>query len=136
MTGTVGTAESAATTRSEHGGITEPSERGGLRIDRGVLRRIAEHAADSVSNCVRTRRRVAGLGTGEHGATARLAGPERQLRIRLDLALRYPAPIAETVSAVRERVRTELERMADCRVATVDVTVTALVPHPTAPRVE
>ncbi|SDP54789.1 Uncharacterized conserved protein YloU, alkaline shock protein (Asp23) family [Actinopolyspora xinjiangensis] len=136
MSGTAGTTETSTTTPPARGSVAEPAERGGLRIDRSVLRRIAEHAADAEPDCVRVRRRVAGLGMGEHGATARVAGPDKQLRIRLDLALRYPAPISVAVGSIRERVRTDLERMADCRVSSVDVTVTALVPHPRAPRVE
>ncbi|NYH76825.1 putative alkaline shock family protein YloU [Actinopolyspora biskrensis] len=115
---------------------TEPSHRGKLRIDRSVLRKIAEHAANLEPDCVRVGRRVAGIGMGEHGAAARVTGPDQQLHVHLDLALRYPAPVTSTVRAIRERVGGELDRVAGCRVASVDVRVTALVPHPPAPRVE
>ncbi|NHD17447.1 MULTISPECIES: Asp23/Gls24 family envelope stress response protein [unclassified Actinopolyspora] len=114
----------------------EPARRGKLRIDRSVLRKIAEHAANLEPDCVPVARRVAGIGTGKHGATAHVTGPDRQLHVHLDLALRYPAPVASTVRAVRERVGGELERLAGCRAASVDVRVTALVPQASAPRVE
>ncbi|MDR7303193.1 Asp23/Gls24 family envelope stress response protein [Haloactinomyces albus] len=115
---------------------TEQAERGRLTIDRAVLRKIAEHAADGVSGIVRVRRRIAGVGFGEHGASARLSGPESELRVRLDLALRYPTPVGETMRLVRERVHEELSRIADCHVRSIDVTISALVPDAPAPRVE
>lgn len=115
---------------------TDPADRGRLRIDRSVLRKIAEHAADSEADTAVVRRRIAGVGMGTHGASARIAGPQRQLRIRLDLALRYPAPIRATVHAVRERVRVELARAADCGIRSIDVHVSALVADSPSPRVE
>lgn len=116
--------------------LPEPDDRGRLDIDRAVLRKIVEHAADLVSGNVRVRRRIAGVGLGEHGASARLTGPDRQLHVRLDLALRYPSPVGHTAHAVRERVREELGRIAACRVQSIEITVSALVPDARPPRVE
>lgn len=116
--------------------LAEPAERGRLEISRTALRRIAEHAADGVPESTRVRRRIAGVGLGEHGASARLSGPDKELTVRLDVALRYPAPVQRTVQAVRERVGEELRRLADCEVRRVDVTVSALVPAGRRPRVE
>ncbi len=113
-----------------------PEERGRLDIDRAVLRKIAEHAADVEPDCVRVRRRVAGVGLGEHGASARVSGPDRELRVRLDVALRYPAAVATTVRSVRERVREELVRTAGCTARSIDVTVSMLVAEQPGPRVE
>ncbi|MBA8825720.1 putative alkaline shock family protein YloU [Saccharopolyspora lacisalsi] len=127
------TAPSESATSAES---TDPAERGHLDIDRAVLRKIAEHAANHATGDVRARRRIAGVGLGEHGASARLAGSERHLRIRLDLAVHYPSPVGRTVSAVREQVHEELERIAGCRVRAIEVTVSALVPESRAPRVE
>ncbi|PRW65083.1 Asp23/Gls24 family envelope stress response protein [Actinopolyspora mortivallis] len=130
MTETLDTPHSSA---GPEGRSTEASERGTLRIDREVLRKIVEHAANLEPDCVDTPRR---FGTGGHGTSARVSGPDRGLRIRLDLALRYPAPVAATVRALRERVRTELDRMTNCRVHAIDVRVNALVPDPRKPRVD
>ncbi|WP_243789104.1 Asp23/Gls24 family envelope stress response protein [Saccharopolyspora gloriosae] len=117
-------------------GTDDPADRGHLDIDRAVLRKIAEHAADSASGTTRAQRRIAGVGVGTHGSSARLTGPDRELQVRLDLAVRYPTPVRETVRAVRERVRDELDRLAGCRVASVQVVVSALVSAPKRDRVE
>lgn len=118
------------------GAVSDGAERGALEIHRAVLRKIAEHAADAVPGSARVRRRVAGVGLGTQGASARLAGPDRELRVRLDIALRYPVPVPEAVHAVREQVTGELERLAGCRVRSVEVTVSALVPAGEESRVE
>ena len=112
------------------------ADRGRLTIERTAIRRIAEHAADQVRGCTRTDRRVAGMRVGDQGASARLAGPNRELRVHLDVAVHYPSPVHEAVRSVRESVSGELERQAGCRVRSVDVTVSALVPTAEAPRVE
>lgn len=130
------TATTTASPAATGGAAPDPAERGGLDISRTVLRKIAEHAADLVADSTRVRRRIAGVGLGEHGASARLSGPDKELSIRLDIALRYPAPVRETVWSVRERVTEELARLADCEVRSVDVTVSALVPAARPPRVE
>ena len=105
----------------------EPADRGRLEIDRAVLRKIVEHAAGETTDAVRTRGR---------GPSARVSGPDRELRIRLDVALRYPAPIHEAVRAMREHVRDELDRLAGCRVRVLEVTVSALVPAEQSRRVD
>ncbi|GAA4614340.1 Asp23/Gls24 family envelope stress response protein [Saccharopolyspora hordei] len=117
-------------------GRADPADRGRLHVSRTVLRKIAEHTADQDPGCAPTRRRIAGLGLGAHGASAHVSGPDDALRVRLDVALRYPAPIREAVAALRTRVGEELSRLADCEVRSVDVTVSALVPADTPPRVE
>lgn len=134
-------APAEATAKSAAGDDSEPAagdaaERGTLQIDRAVLRKIAEHAADTAAGTTRAQRRIAGLGVGTHGSSAKLSGPDRELRIRLDLALRYPEPVGESVRAVRAKVREELDRQAGVRVISVEVTVSALVPAPKRDRVE
>jgi len=106
----------------------DAGERGSLTIDRGVLRKITEHAADEATGTARTRRK--------HAASAKLSGPDRELRIRLELAVRYPEPVRETVRAVREKVREELSRLAGCGVLDVEITVSALLPAAQRDRVE
>ncbi|GAA2800893.1 Asp23/Gls24 family envelope stress response protein [Saccharopolyspora taberi] len=110
------------------GRLPDPAERGGLDISRVVLRKIAEHAADEVAAGARVRRRIAGVGLGEHGASAQLSGPDQELRVRLEVVLHYPSPVRTTVREMRERVGSELDRLAGCQVRTVDVTVAAMVP--------
>lgn len=105
----------------------EPAGRGRLDIDRGVLRKIVEHAAGQIADAVTARGR---------GPSARVTGPDRELRIRLDVALRYPASIHDSVRSMREHVRDELDRLAGCRVRVLEVTVSALVPAEQARRVE
>lgn len=114
----------------------DPADRGRLQISRSVLRKIAEHTANQDPGCARTRRRIAGLGLGEHGASAQVSGPDDALRVRLDVALRYPAPVRDAVAALRTRIGEELARLTDCEVRTVDVTVSALVAADAPPRVE
>lgn len=105
----------------------EPADRGRLEIDRAVLRKIVEHAAGETADTVRTRGR---------GPSARVSGPDRELRVQLDVALRYPAPIHEAVRSMREHVRGELDRLAGCRARVLEVTVSALVPAEQSRRVE
>ncbi|MBB5156352.1 Asp23/Gls24 family envelope stress response protein [Saccharopolyspora phatthalungensis] len=128
------TAERAAA--EDTGDRGDPGERGRLHISRSVLRKIAEYAADQAPGCARTRRRLAGVGLREHGAVAHVSGPDDALRVRLDVALRYPTPVCETVASMRDRVGGELRRIADRQVRTVEVTVSALVPAEAPPRVE
>lgn len=111
------------------------ADRGRLEIAPAALRRIAEHASDLVPGTTRVRRRIAGVRVGEQGASAQLRGPERELRVRLDVALHYPSPAHQVVGQVRESVSEELAKQAGCRVRSVDVTVSALVPAGEAPRV-
>ncbi|MER7016291.1 hypothetical protein ABT324_33085, partial [Saccharopolyspora sp. NPDC000359] len=90
----------------------DPGDRGRLHISRSVLRKIAEHTADQDPGCARMRRRITGLGLGQHGASAQVSGPDDALRVRLDVALRYPAPVRDAVAALRTRIGVELARLA------------------------
>lgn len=110
-----------------------PEERGSLDISTTALRKIAEHAADLVYGSARAKRRIGGA---EEGASARVSGPEQELRIQLDLALRYPVPIRQTVDSVREQVAGELSRLAACTVRDIAVHISALVPERRSRRVE
>lgn len=110
--------------------------RGELHINRAVLRKIAEHAADRHPDSARRPRRVAGVAAGGRGAEARLSGPDDAVHVRLDLALRYPADADAAAGGIREQVTEELRRLADCRVRRVDVAVSALVPQRRKPEVE
>ncbi|MGO1048684.1 Asp23/Gls24 family envelope stress response protein [Crossiella sp. CA198] len=113
----------------------DPGDRGGLRIDPGVLRKVVEHSADGVPGTLRVPRKLAGLGLGEHGSSARITLSGNEIDVRLDLALCYPAPVRSTVDAVRVAVGEQVERITGYRVRVVDVTVSALLPE-TRARVE
>lgn len=110
--------------------------RGELHINRAVLRKIAERTADLHPDSARKPRRVAGIATGGRGAEARLTGPDDAVRVRLDVALRYPAEAETAARGIREQVTEELRRLADCRVRRVDVAVSALVPQRRKPEVD
>jgi uncharacterized alkaline shock family protein YloU len=107
----------------------EPDERGRLDIQPVVLRKIVEHAADGVSGTLRSERRLAGIDVGESGASARVTvgpGQPAPVDVRLELTLRYPAPVRGVVEAVRAAVADDLARLAGHRMRTLAVTVTAL----------
>ena len=121
-------------------GPDEAGDRGSLHVALSVVRRIAEHAADSTEGTVRTERRVVGVGLGEAGATAKVSGYGDQVDLRLEVPLAYPAPIALTVDAVRGNVRERVQTLTGYAVRSLDVTVSALTvpagpPAPTS-RVE
>ncbi|MEU6645471.1 Asp23/Gls24 family envelope stress response protein [Saccharomonospora sp. NPDC046836] len=112
----------------------EPAERGTLQIAHLVVRKVAEYAAGRVVGTASVERRVAGLGVGRRGASARVAGSGNDVDLRLDLALHYPAPVREVVEQVRTTVTAEVEHLTSYRIRALDVTVSALV-APTRPRV-
>ncbi len=110
----------------------DPAERGRLEISDTVVRKIVEHATDQVPGTVRSARRVAGVGLGESGSSAKVAVGDELMDVRLELALRYPAPIGDVVARVRERVGEEITRITGLRVRTFDVTVSGLHHEQTA----
>ncbi|WP_300008032.1 Asp23/Gls24 family envelope stress response protein [Pseudonocardia sp.] len=108
-------------------GLADAGERGRLDIDGTVLRKIVEYAADGTPGTLRHERRVAGLGMGSSGASARVTdGPDGAVDVRLELTLQYPAPVRRTVDAVRSRVGGELSRITGRRIRHLAVTVTGL----------
>ncbi|MCD2196729.1 Asp23/Gls24 family envelope stress response protein [Actinomycetospora endophytica] len=119
----VPTATGAATAAASE---DEAGERGTLAISFSVVRRIAEHAADTTEGTVRTERRLVGVGLGEAGATAKVSGYGDQVDLRLEVPLAYPAPIALTVDAVRGNVRERVQTLTGYAVRALDVTVSAL----------
>ena len=121
--------------------LAEPTERGMLDIYPAVLRKIVEHAADSVPGTLRNERRLAGIDVGESGANARVTvgtGEPTPVDVRLELTLRYPAAVRAVVDAVRAAVTDDLDRLAGHRMRALAVTVTGLrgaaAPAPVRPR--
>lgn len=114
-------------------------ERGRLDISPTVLCKIVEHVADQVPGTLHRERTVAGFGVGGAGPKARIstgAGAPDAVDVRLELALEYPGPVRETVTAVRARVSDELTRLTGHRVRTLAVTVTGLRGAPAGPKLQ
>ncbi|MCE3555277.1 Asp23/Gls24 family envelope stress response protein [Pseudonocardia sp. RS11V-5] len=110
----------------------DADDRGALDIAPVVLRKIVEHATDLVPGTLHRERRVAGLEVGDSGPRARISATGDAVDVRLEVTCVYPAPVRETVAAVRAMVAAELERLAGYRVRSLAVTVSGLR-RPTAP---
>jgi len=111
--------------------LVEPAERGSLDISPTVLRKIVEHAADSVPGTLRNGRRLAGIDVGGAGASARVtvgAGDPTPVDVRLELTLRYPTTVRSVVEDVRTAVADDLARLAGHRVRALAVTITGMRP--------
>lgn len=103
--------------------LADAGERGQLDIDRVVLRKLAEYAANRA-------------GTGGRHASAWVSGPVGEPHIALDLAVRYPGSVRATVRAVEQRVVDEIFHATGLAVRSMRVTVSALVPEQALSRVE
>ncbi|MGH3673028.1 MAG: Asp23/Gls24 family envelope stress response protein [Pseudonocardiaceae bacterium] len=108
----------------------EPGERGRLRIDPSVVRKIAEHIADLAPETRPAPRTVAGVGIGRTGATSKVSLAVQGVDLYLELALRYPGPVRSAVDQLRNRINEEVQRITGYQVGSVSVTVTALLPEP------
>jgi uncharacterized alkaline shock family protein YloU len=111
----------------------EAADRGRLEIAWTVVRKIAERAADLTEGTTTVPRRLAGLGRGEAGSSARVSGYGDLVDVRLEVPVVYPAPIALAVEAVRGNVRERVETLTGYRVRALDVTVSALADPSAAP---
>lgn len=104
------------------------TDRGWLKIDHTVVKKVAQHAADQVPGIAAERRGPAGIGPTRAGSSARIQGEGNNVDLALDLALHYPAPVRSVIADVREQVTAEIEHITSYRVRTIAVTVSALVP--------
>lgn len=110
-------------------------DRGTLEVHPNVVRKVAERVADETPGTLRAPRTIAGIGAGEHGASAKIDGIGGDVDIALDVAMRYPSPVRELADDLRRRVTDEVQRITGYRVRSVRVTVSALLPE-SRPRVE
>lgn len=108
----------------------DPAERGRLRIDPSVLRKIAEHTADLTPGTLRARRNVAGVGLGSTGATVKVAVTGQRVDLWVELALCYPGSVRSTVEQLRRTISDEIRRITGYQVRSITVTVTGLLPEP------
>ncbi|MEV4057586.1 Asp23/Gls24 family envelope stress response protein [Amycolatopsis sp. NPDC049688] len=99
--------------------LADPGERGTLTIGHAVVRKVAQHAADTVPGTARD---------GRKGPKAKVGGHDNDVDLALDVALRYPAAVRAVVGDVREKVTEEVELITGYRVRTLAVTVSALLP--------
>lgn len=112
-------------------GRRDPAGRGRLDVAERVIERIATIAAGEV-------RGVRSVGSGLEGVVGRrypnvkaeVAGGHA--RVRVDIAVTWPAPLGRTTAAVRDRVRERLQTLAGVTVDVVDVTV-ATITQPAPP---
>jgi uncharacterized alkaline shock family protein YloU len=108
----------------------DPDERGRLRIDPSVLRKVTERTADLTPGTLPASRTVAGVGLGSAGATAKVTVTGQRVDLRVELALRYPGSVRSTVDQLRSRIGDEVRRITGYQVRSIAVTVTALLPEP------
>lgn len=105
----------------------QAEDRGRLDVHPSVLRKIVEYAADRVPGTLHRGRTLAGFDVGDAGIKATITTTGvNTVDIRLDLALTYPAPVHDTVAAIREQVASDLERIAGHRVRSLAVNVSGL----------
>ncbi len=90
--------------------VTPPGQRGRTVISERVLRKIAAHDATAIPDvCAAGRVRA-----HQHN---------RQVDLRLNLTVDYPAPAAATAHQARQHVIAQIQRFTGYEVSTVDITV-------------
>jgi uncharacterized alkaline shock family protein YloU len=113
--------------------------RGTTTIADGVVAKIASQAAIEVESASASRRTVLGVprSLSRRRPAASVAVDGRLARIRLNVAIDYPAPIRAITRQVRTQVVEQVRSMTGIDVKEVDITVTALLQETsTPPRVQ
>lgn len=99
-----------------------PEDRGSLELKTKALSHLAQHAATEVSGTVRSGNAVRRtLGRDYPRASARMDGA--QASIDLDVAVRWPAPVAQIAQRTRDLVLQRTRDLAGIDIRRVDVTV-------------
>jgi uncharacterized alkaline shock family protein YloU len=109
--------------------VAEPGERGTLVIRERVVERIAERAALGVDGVVR-RPSTLGRVTGRDLPRAEATVAGDRTRVRVEIAVAWPAPLAATAATVRDRVHDLVASCTGCTVDAVDVRASSLAPTP------
>ncbi|MFM6849174.1 MAG: Asp23/Gls24 family envelope stress response protein [Terrabacter sp.] len=105
--------------------LSEPGSRGRLEIADHVVERVATIAAGEVPGVCTTGSGLESVvGRQYPKAKAEVAGGHT--RVRLDIAVTWPAPLGRTAASVRQHVREQLEALVGLSVDVVDVTVAKL----------
>jgi uncharacterized alkaline shock family protein YloU len=120
---------------------TDPAERGALVVADRVVERVAGYAVSQVDGAMAAPRRVLGVNVGDarpqqHAAVnAQVHGDIAT--VEATIAVRWPASVRSVGDAVRRRVRDDVARMTDVRVAQVDLDIVSMsVPTATTRRVQ
>lgn len=111
---------------ADSGPTDEPSHRGRLVVADRVVEHIATIAAREVPGVAEvgsTVERIVGRRLPK--ADAHVAG--QRARIRVDIAVTWPSPLATVTAGVRDTVRDRLNALAGVRVDSVDVTAAKVV---------
>jgi uncharacterized alkaline shock family protein YloU len=108
----------------------DPGERGRTTIADRVIERIAVQAVGEVGAAGGSARRMLGVAVGGAGldqdaqVAVTVAGGTAALAVQLSVA--YPASVARTARAARQRLVERIEELTGHAVTRVDVTVTAV----------
>lgn len=130
-----GSAGTTATTATSDG-RPEPRTRGRLTISPRVVETVATVAVNAVPGTAEDGSGLdAVVGRRYPKVSADVAGDHATIRV--DVALEWGYPLADTAGAIRDRVRTQVRDLAGVQADTVDVTVARIVlpTQPTSPRV-
>ncbi|MGI8870950.1 MAG: Asp23/Gls24 family envelope stress response protein [Mycobacteriales bacterium] len=112
----------------------EPGTRGRLTISGTAVRHLVETAAAEVPGVVS--KRSTGMLRSEGGVNANVLVEHDRARVRLNVAVIYPASVPTIVRNLRAHVAARLADLADVRVAGFDVSVSTFVlPHAPVGRV-
>ena len=112
---------------------TAAGDRGSLTVADRVIERLATIAALEVDGVVRTGSAVdRALGRQYPKAEAHVAGGHA--RVTVEVAVRWPAPLADLAGHVRDQVRDSLTTLANVQVDAVDVVAAKMVIAATTPR--
>lgn len=117
----------------------DAEDRGTVTIADRVVERLAGYAVTQVPNAAAAPRRVLGVSVGEvraeqrphvhavvHGGTA---------SVEITMTVAWPHPVAEVASAVRRRVRDDINRSTGLQVDHVDLDVASMDAPSTRTRV-
>jgi uncharacterized alkaline shock family protein YloU len=110
-----------ALTQASTGTSVEPEGRGNLSVRAQALQHIVETVALEVPGVVRTSGGLPGVRTGSPRASVRVRGTSA--RVSLEVACRWPAPVADVAARVRDHVLDHASGLSGVRLASVDVTV-------------
>lgn len=110
-------------------GLDEQGQRGHLTIADRVVQRVAVTAASEVDGVVSIGSGLDQvLGHRYPKADATVAG--NRARITVEVAVRWPHPLAEVSADVRQRVRQRVSELVGLQVDAVDVTAAKIVHAP------
>ncbi len=115
--------------------LTPPGQRGTLTIADRVIDRISAYAAGSLDDVVVTRSTLDKMvGRRLPKSSTDIRG--NQVRINLEVAVVWPAPLAEVVQKIQETVRSQVESQSGMTVRSIDVTVSKMARHRSAAKPE